>query len=76
MHKTLVILCSVALLGSFAGSASGQCGAGAAERAPFLPQTQIQTSGASTTVSAAATIGPGKSSIVGLWDTQWQQLSP
>src|SRR5271169_189290 len=75
MHKTLVILCSVALLGSLAGSASGQCGAGAAGRAPFLPQPQIQTLGASTTVSAAAN-DPGDRSIVGLWDTQWQQLSP
>ena len=76
MHKTLVILCSVALLGAFAGSASGQCGAGAAGRAPFLPQPQIQTLGAGSTVSAAAANGVADISIVGLWDTQWQQLSP
>ena len=76
MHKTLVILCSVALLGSFAGSASGQCGAGAAGRAPFLPQPQIQISGAGSTASAAAANGVADISIVGLWDTQWQQLSP
>ena len=76
MHKTLIMLCSVALLGSFAGSASGQCGAGAAERAAFLPQPQIQALGAGTTVSASAANGVADPTIVGLWDTQWQQLSP
>ena len=77
MQKTSVILCcSVVLLVAFVGSASGQCGAGAAGQAPFLPQPQIQISGAGATVSAAAANGVADISIVGLWDTQWQQLSP